>query len=278
MTLDGSVVIERFADGLDHPEGLAFSSDGSLWAGGEAGQVYRIDTGGAWAIVGETGGSCLGLAVDREDAVYICDRARSAVLRRHPGGAIDVFAERVGDRLLVGPNFPVFGSDGSLYVSCSGGWGAADGWIARFPPDGPATVMLSGLDLANGLAIDAAGEFLYVVETHADRIRRLPADGSGRPELVIEGLDRLPDGLAFAVDGSLFITCYASDRIYRLAPDGCLTTIAEDRESIALSHPTNCAFGGPAFDELYVACYGLRHISRLKVAQSGQRLYGGLQA
>ena len=35
-----------FADGLDHPEGLAFDADGALWAGGELGQIYRIDARG----------------------------------------------------------------------------------------------------------------------------------------------------------------------------------------------------------------------------------------
>jgi gluconolactonase len=35
---------EVFAEGLDHPEGLAFDRDGNLWAGGELGQIYRIDS------------------------------------------------------------------------------------------------------------------------------------------------------------------------------------------------------------------------------------------
>jgi len=34
---------EVFATGVDHPECVAFDREGNLWAGGEAGQVYRID-------------------------------------------------------------------------------------------------------------------------------------------------------------------------------------------------------------------------------------------
>ena len=34
---------EIFAEGLDHPEGLAFDAEGNLWAGGELGQVYKIN-------------------------------------------------------------------------------------------------------------------------------------------------------------------------------------------------------------------------------------------
>ena len=35
-----------FAEGLDHPEGVAVHRDGSVWAGGEGGQVYRVAPGG----------------------------------------------------------------------------------------------------------------------------------------------------------------------------------------------------------------------------------------
>ena len=32
----------QFADGLDHPEGVTAGPDGTLYAGGEAGQIYRV--------------------------------------------------------------------------------------------------------------------------------------------------------------------------------------------------------------------------------------------
>ena len=37
---------EVLVDGLDHPEGVAWApSSDVLWAGGEAGQLYRVDVG-----------------------------------------------------------------------------------------------------------------------------------------------------------------------------------------------------------------------------------------
>ena len=33
-------------DGLDHPEGVAWGTDGNWYAGGEAGQIYRITSDG----------------------------------------------------------------------------------------------------------------------------------------------------------------------------------------------------------------------------------------
>ena len=32
---------------LDHPEGLAVHRDGSIWCGGECGQIYRIEPDGS---------------------------------------------------------------------------------------------------------------------------------------------------------------------------------------------------------------------------------------
>jgi len=39
LTIDN---IDVYAEGLDHPECIAVHPDGSVWAGGEAGQIYRI--------------------------------------------------------------------------------------------------------------------------------------------------------------------------------------------------------------------------------------------
>ena len=53
---------EIFATGLDHPECCAFDCDGNLWAGGEAGQLYRIDSAGKVEEIANLGGFCCGIA------------------------------------------------------------------------------------------------------------------------------------------------------------------------------------------------------------------------
>ena len=35
--------VGEFSSGLDHPEGLCWAPDGFVYAGGESGQIYRID-------------------------------------------------------------------------------------------------------------------------------------------------------------------------------------------------------------------------------------------
>ena len=49
--------ITIFADGLDHAECVAVHPDGSVWAGGEAGQIYRVSEDvKAITVVANTGG------------------------------------------------------------------------------------------------------------------------------------------------------------------------------------------------------------------------------
>src|SRR6188474_3518782 len=79
-----SITIEDvsvFADGLDHPECIAFHPDGSVWAGGEAGQVYRISPDGKTIEeIANTGGFNLGLAFSPDCTwLAICDNRNKCV-------------------------------------------------------------------------------------------------------------------------------------------------------------------------------------------------------
>jgi sugar lactone lactonase YvrE len=71
--------------------------------------------------------------------------------------------------------------------------------------------------------------------------------------------------------GNLYVCCYASDEIWRIAPGGDKTLLAWDRWGIRLGSPTNMAFGGEDFDELYVANLAGRR-SRAPDRRKGQRL------
>jgi sugar lactone lactonase YvrE len=178
------------------------------------------------------------------------------------------------------PNFPVFGPDGSLYVSDSGSWDVADGVIYRFAPGSPGEVFHAGpFQYTNGLAIDADGEYLYVVESalHSVIRLRIAEGGAAVPEMVCRPgvLEWVPDGLALDAAGALYVTMYASDRIYRIEPGGEPEILVEDVLGMALNRPTNCAFGGPDLDRLFVANLGGRNLSVLDLGRRGQPLYGG---
>ena len=133
-----SLELEIFVDGLDHPEGVAVHPDGSVWCGGEAGQIYRIDPGGQTVQeVAQTRGFVLGIAFSPDlKWLAICDIRRKAVLRLDLATMdLTVFAEAVSDWHFRIPNYPVFDRAGSLYVSESGDFGSVQRVRPNYGPE-----------------------------------------------------------------------------------------------------------------------------------------------
>ncbi len=264
-----------FAEGLDHSEGLAFDADGTLWAGGELGQIYRIDRRGKVREVARLGGFCLGLTFSRKQDLFVCNFKRGALIRVNRRGRVLHSIERVGSRKLKTPNFSVFDSEGNLYFSDSGDWEKENGCVYRLRPDGRAEYFAGPFAFANGMALSADERHLYVVQSLKDNVLEIPilGDGcAGRPRVYGSGLSRVPDGAVFDDAGNLYVTCYATPTVYRIAPGGAVALYAYDPGATMLAAPTNAAFGGPNFDELYFANLNRWHICRVKTGVRGQLL------
>lgn len=265
---------EIFARGLDHPEGLAFDRRGVLWAGGEAGQIYRMDAQGRARLVATLGQFCAGLAFSPEDELFVCVAHRGIVQVRRDG-TYSVFADRAGKHRIVSANFPVFDRRGNLYVTDSGHWKSKNGYLLRFTPAGRGEILGGPYGYANGLALSADERSLFLVESDTARVYRFAVrgDGSlGRRRIFARDVGRLPDGLALDGQGHLYAACYASDEIHRIAPSGRKHLVACDRQGILLGGPTNMAFGGARGDELFVANLARQTITRVRIRRQGQPL------
>jgi gluconolactonase len=267
---------ETYADGLDHSEDLAFDRDGTLWAGGEAGQIYRIPEKGRVEEITNIGGFCLGLTFSASDELFVCNAKLATVVRVQKNGKSTLFAEFVGSRKLVQPNYSVFDSQGNLYVSDSGQWSVSSGCVVRFDSQGKGQIFLNPPQpFPNGLALSQDGRFLFIAQSHTDDVLKVeirPDGTAGQREVYAKGLERIPDGLAFDILGNLYVSCYASDNIFRVAPDRKVSLLAYDRAGTILARPTNIAFGGPSNDYLYVANLGRWHINRVHLGIAGQLL------
>jgi len=264
-----------FAEGLDHPEGLAFDSAGDLWAGGEAGQVYRIAADGAVQQVANVGGFCLGLTFSSIDELFVCNPGLHALQRIDIGGRILRSIEHVGEQRLQTPNFSVFDGDGNLYFSDSGKWNAHNGCVYRLRTSGVVEYFAGPFAFANGMALNAAQDALFVVESQRDCVARVPILKSGEasaPEIFASGLARVPDGVVLDAQQNLYVTCYATDCIYRIDTGGNTSLFAFDPEGTILARPTNAVFGGPSNSDLFVANLGRWHITRIPTAAAGQPL------
>ena len=276
--LDNDTQVSVFVEGLDHAEGIAWGLDGYAYAGGEAGQLYRIDIEKREvAQVADTGGFVLGLALDAQHNIYACDVGNSAVMKITQGGDVSVYSSGTAAEPFRVPNYPAFDAEGNLYVCESGAWHEDDGMVYRIRPGGEAEVWdRRPKEFPNGLCMGPGGDYLYVAMSvnppRVDRIR-IEADGSpGEQETVAEFLRTVPDGLAFDTDGNLYVSMYRPDVIYRVTPDGEVDILAEDFEGTLIAAPTNIAFCGRDRDMLLGANIGRWHITRYDTGKTGHPL------
>jgi gluconolactonase len=271
-TLADVSMIDRFrtlGGGLDHPEGVAWDPGaGVLYAGGEAGQIYRVTLDGDVTEVASTGGFILGLAVAADGTIFACDVGAGAVVRVDPAtGRWERYADGdgQGDRMRA-PNWLVWNSAGRLFVTDSGDWGKHDGRVWVVEPDRRAHVWTDAVRrLPNGCCLTGDGEALLVIETNGPSVARVPilADGSaGVPEPFVTLPDTVPDGIALCADGSVLVSCQRPDAVYRVAPDGgSAEVLVHDPTGQLLGTPSNVCWAGASLDLLVTSNLGRWHLA-----------------
>lgn len=263
MSLDA---FSTLVDGLDHPEGVAWGPDGYVYAGGEAGQIYRVSLDGGYEQIASTGGFVLGLCLDASANIYACDIGHKAVMRIARNGIATIYSNGTPERLMQNPNYPVFDRHGNLYVSDSGGWLQDNGCVFRIRPGGQAEVVSEQpLQFPNGMALSPDQHYLYIVlSTTQPGVARIALndDGSVGPlERVVDLPHTVPDGIAFDADKNLYISCYTPNEIYRLTPDGALDTLVGDWQNTMIAGPANMAFCGPDRTTLVVSSLSRWHLA-----------------
>ncbi len=265
----GLDALEMFAHGVDHAEGICMAPDGTLYVSGEAGQIYRLEPDDTAKQVTTTGGWTFGLAADAEGRVYACDGVRHAVFRWTPGqDAPEVWSEGPSGAPFAIPNWGAFGPDGTYYVSDSGGWKARDGRIVAVRGGIAQVWTTESIDFPNGLAVSPDGSELWVLESTPGRLVKyaIRPDGSAGPREVVTELEgTVPDGVAFANDGSVVIACYRPDVVLRWSSGAGVEVIAIDPEGVFLAAPTNCVFTGADLATLVVPNIGRWHVTRFAV-------------
>jgi sugar lactone lactonase YvrE len=263
-TLPAALDYRVLASGLDHVEGLCWDpARACLWAGGEAGQVYRIELDGTVDVVTTIDGAALlGLALDDDGALYLCDPGNHQVWKMDATLHVSAFGGPIDY-----PNYPAFAPDGRLYVSDSGSFAAPSGALVVIEPDGTTSrVPTRPLAFANGLAIDDTT--LWVIESAAPAVATWPLDG-GALERVIELERCVPDGLAFDADGGLLISCYQPNQLWRWTAASGLELIFDEWTGELILSPTNVAFYGADLDRLALASLCGHDVVTIALAHRG---------
>jgi len=278
--LNDAIEPEVFATGFLSPEGPAFDRYGNLYiVDWDAGMVYRITadpqigpSDRATAFV-NTGGMPTGSKFHRNGHLYVCDSGRGEVLDISPQGNIRVAAADWEGQPLRGPNDLIFAPNGDLYFTDPKGSSRENptGSVYLLRADGTLERFATGFAFPNGIALSDDGRTLYLAETLHNRIHRFELDVQGHAvkRTIFAQLEGGvgPDGMAFDVEGNLYVAHFGKGVIAVLNPDGQL--MAELPAGGA--RPTNVAFWETT---LYVTEVEYGQVVRLEVGIPGQVLFG----
>jgi sugar lactone lactonase YvrE len=196
---------------------------GRIVAGLEDGRIVRLwPRDGSVTTVAETGGRPLGIEVDADGSLVVCD-AHRGLLRVDPesGTVTEMVAasDPIEGRPLRVCNNAAIAADGTIWFSDSSARFPLEHWkgdllehsgtgrLLRRDPRGRVEVMLTGLHFANGVALAADESFVVVAETGAYRLTRLWLSGpdGGRRDTLVDNLPGFPDNIARGSDGLFWI-------------------------------------------------------------------------
>jgi gluconolactonase len=270
--------ISIYVEGLDHAEGIALGLDGYIYAGSESGLLYRINQlKPEIKVFANTGGFLLGIALDGDNNIYICDSGHAAVQKVNTKGMVKTYSTGCVDEPFIMPNYLVFDKQGNMYISDSGVWKKDNGKIYKIKANGECEVWCRKLkEFPNGLCLDAEEKHLYVVMSlNPPNISRIAINLDGTAGLVDRVVDlpkTVPDGLAFDENNNLYISCYRPDAIYRYTNKNKLEVLAEDYEGTVISAPTNIVFCGENRNMLLGTNLGRWHLTAYHLNITGMSL------
>jgi gluconolactonase len=288
--------MKTFATDLKLPEGPVALPDGSfLVVEGGRGCVTQISPDARSKRVIAVTGEPNGLAVDKTGTVWVADVRPPALIRLTMDGKFERVLTECRGKPFLYPNDLCFGPDGALYLTDSGilADDLAPGGVIRpdwmdLKMDGRLykidvkTISIekldSGVRFINGIAF-SADQSLYVNETVTGMVYRYRWE-NGRiigPRQEFGNVNdpdkppafRGPDGMAFDVNGKLYVAVYGQGDVTVLGKDGKVL----ERIPTPANLPTNVCFGLPGQKKIYVTEYELGHLECFEVDADGLPLW-----
>jgi sugar lactone lactonase YvrE len=200
---------------------------GSVFTGTADGVVWRVSADGAKVDrVADTGGRPLGIEIEADGRLLVCDADRG-LLRVDVGtGSVETVVDSVDGVPMRFCNNAAIAGDGTVWFSDSSTLHGIDRWksdiaeatctgrLLRLDPDGTLTVVLDGLDFANGVALAADESYVAVAESGACTVVRhwLTGERAGNRDFLVPELPGYPDNIARGSDGLIWVTI-ASPRV-----------------------------------------------------------------
>jgi len=195
--------------------------EGAVFTGTEDGALWRVSHDGRRIdLVATTGGRPLGLEIDLDGRLLVCDATKGLLRVDTRTGGIEPVTDRVAGVPMVFCNNAAIAGDGTVWFSDSSTIYGIDRWkddivqntrtgrLLRLSEDGDVEVVLDGLAFANGVALAADESFVAVAETAARTVVRrwLTGPHAGARDNLVADLPGYPDNIARGSDGLIWVS------------------------------------------------------------------------
>jgi gluconolactonase len=246
--------VERAAHGYRFAEGPVWSRDGYLlFSDVPANKIVKLAPGEPAAVYRDASNGASGNALDAQGRLYTCETHARRVTRTDKKGRVEVLADKWEGKRLNAPNDIVVSKTDHVYFTDPAFGKQSDTreldfyGIYHITPKGQLSVIAKPAGRPNGITLSPNGRILYVANSDERNIRAydIGRDGEASGERVfVSGIDGIPDGIRADEKGNLYV---AAKGIAIYSPEGKLLTTLQVTET-----PSNCAFGDPDFQTLYI--------------------------
>lgn len=194
------------------PEDVLVDAEGRVLTGVADGRLLRLSPDGRHVeVLADTGGRPLGLEWLPDGSMLVCDARRGLLAVDPATGAIEPLVTG-----LTFCNNAAVAPDGTIYFSDSAASLGIDYWqgellqhsgtgrLLRRGLGAETTVLVEGLQFANGVALAPDGDSVVVAETGAYRLTRWSlADGT--TDVLVDNLPGFPDNISTGSDGLIWV-------------------------------------------------------------------------
>jgi gluconolactonase len=264
--------VEKVAHGFRFTEGPVWSRDGYLlFSDIPGGRIMKQTPDGDTGVYREASNGAAGNAIDAQGRLYTCETHARRVTRTDKKGRIEVLADKWDGKRLNAPNDIVVSKSGHVYFTDPAFGNQADTreldfyGVYHITPKGQLSVIARPAGRPNGITLSPNGRILYVANSDERNIRAYDVDRDGavsNERVAVSNIDGIPDGIRTDQKGNLYV---AAKGIAVYSPEGKLLSTIPVAET-----PSNCAFGDPDLQTLYITARTSVYRVRLDVKGSAQ--------
>jgi len=263
---------QKIATNYVFTEGPAWSRDGYLIFSDIPGnKLLKFTPGEPPTIFRDNSNGAIGNSLDMQGRLYTCESHSRRVTRSDKKGKVEVLAERWEGKRLNAPNDIVVRKDGQIYFTDPAFGSQQDtreldfNGVFRISHRGELDLIAKFKTRPNGIALSPNGRILYVTNSDERNVRAYDLDKNGaasNERVLISNIAGIPDGVKVDEPGNLYI---AAAQIEVYSPEGAHLGAIRSYDT-----PSNCAFGDPDFQSLYITARTTLYRVRLNVKGSVQ--------